>query len=457
MRGKIGRIWLFLALILSLSLVFFGSCPTPNNNNNNNNNKPVPPPPPPPPPPGLDNSDPLNPGQQMPNKWAIEYFKDENILAGWNLGNQFDAPQETSWISTAVNQAQMNGLKAAGFDLVRIPITWTSKRDSNKLPTETILTRLDEVLGYAETAGLKVMINTHHDDSWFSMSSALQNQTNRDTITNEFSALWTAIANKFKNKGYWLMFEGLNEPKYGEQWTLPANQQTAKTYTDLVAEWNQAFVSAVRATGGNNSYRYLVIKGYVARWSSTPDIINNMPQDVVPGRQVVSFHYYQPESVGLGNETDIGPPSTYNWGSSAQKNKVDADLRSYNEVFISKNYPVLIGECGATRQVYTQSYTGHPPSGTLFTAAELTASAHESRQLYLEHLYKTGKKYSLVPVYWDNGTFGGSGTTIYRETFGLFDRSTGLPYNVANTWEFAECIEAMIKAVKPTHVFPWRN
>lgn len=391
--------------------------------------------------------------EEMGRRGAFDFFKEERLFAGWNLGNGLDSyvngvGSETAWGNPVINQALMNGVKAQGFNLIRIPVTWMGHIGGapDYHVSTNRLKRVAEVVEMAKKAGLKVIINLHHDGSttnaatehgWLSIGKAYKKNSEYIKITNKYIRLWKQIAIYFKNYGDWLMFESMNEIHDGG-WCWSESFKTdsgVKAQFKILNEWNQLFTDVVRGTGGNNSSRYLVIPSYCTTPECTypggkidghpvNDIGGNfkLPADSADGKLIVSFHYYRPDDVGLGN--DAG--GWYNWGTDDNKKQVDDEFKPFKAAYIDRGIPVIIGECGATRQVYSDPAK--------------TKQAHQSRLVYLGHVFGTAKKYGLVPVYWDNGQMGNKTS----ETFGLFNRTTGQP--ASN--EFKECINAMINAVK---------
>ena len=167
-------------------------------------------------------------------------------------------------LTTEATKDTFKGVQKAGFTSVRIPVTWMGHigEGPDYKIEDAWMNRVYEVVGYAETAGLKVILNTHHDedhgdDHWLNVASAVNSEDKNTEIKKEINAVWTQIANKFKDKGDFLMFESFNELINGSNWTLTSNQQKI---ADIINGWNQEFVTAVRATGGNNSNRWLGIR-----------------------------------------------------------------------------------------------------------------------------------------------------------------------------------------------------
>ena len=209
---------------------------------------------------------------------AVKVAKELGL--GWNLGNQLDAhvneiADETSWGNGKVTQETLLKVKQAGFTSVRIPVTWLGK--VGEAPHYHIdtdwMNRVAEVVEYAEKAGLKAIINIHHDGHrhihedgfdehrWLDIVGAAQNKDMNTAIKEQLKSMWTQIAQRFENKGEFLIFEGLNEIHDG-RWGSGTNTTDGGKQYAILNEWQQVFVDAVRATGGNNATRYLGISGY---------------------------------------------------------------------------------------------------------------------------------------------------------------------------------------------------
>jgi endoglucanase len=375
------------------------------------------------------------PLEPVSGKTAFSYFKDEKIFSGWNLGNTLDSysggvGSETIWGNPSVNREIMNGVKKAGFDIIRIPITWMGnfgmppdyRINSNRLE------RVAEVVDMAHNAGLKVIINIHHDgstpqegkdDGWLSISKAIKGKSEYEQVTHQFARVWDQVAAYFKNYGDWLMFESMNEIHDGG-WGWSYNFQTfPKFQTDIINKWNQLFTDRVRAAGGNNVDRFLIIPAYCTQPQQTLSGSFVLPKDPTPGKQIVTFHYYDPYEFSIAGKRSA-------WGTDGDKQKVDNDFAPFKKVFIDNDIPVIIGETGAALQLYPND-------------KGVEAQARQSRISYITGVFVTAKKYGLVPIYWDNGSISGGG-----EKFGLFDRRTGQP----NSADSSNLINIMINSVK---------
>jgi len=337
--------------------------------------------------------------------------------AGWNLGNQMDASvndvaNETCWGNPMATQATFTKLKAAGFKTVRIPITWMGH--IGEAPEYTIekawLDRVAEIVGYAKSAGLNCIINTHHDENhnasaahWQDIKGAAANEEQNKQIRAEIKALWGQIAERFKNEGEWLIFEGFNEINDGGWGWSPEFRANPQKQYDILNDWNQDFVDAVRATGGNNATRWLGVVGYAAN----PDLTMQglvLPKDDA-GKLMVGVHCYDPaEFAGAGVTVKYDE-----WGHSGAAGKKPAsdesDLRKtfakLHAAYVEKGIPCYLGESGCVNKTTTR--------GKLF------------QKYYLEYFSKAANSYGMPCIIWDNGV----PATTSGEAFGYINHGTG--------------------------------
>ncbi|MEO5774430.1 MAG: glycoside hydrolase family 5 protein [Sphingomicrobium sp.] len=330
------------------------------------------------------------------------------LSPGWNLGNSlestgsgrtpFTTSQETNWGNPVVNQQIMNGVATAGFKSVRIPVSWMQYADRNNNIAPFWLARVKQVVDYARNAGLYVIINEHWDGGWLQPTS----RTAR-TANPKLKALWTQVGNYFKNYDDHLIFAGTNEVMVDGQYGTPtAENCTAQT------GFNQVFVDAVRATGGNNSTRTLIFQGYNTNIDNTITACGaKVPTDPTPGRLMAEFHYYDPWNFA-GSETSTiwqwgsiatDPAATETW---ANEPYVEAQFDKLKANYVDKGIPVIIGEFGAI-------------SKTEYDAPM------KYRSFWDQYISGSAKRHGIAPIYWDNG---------YPDNhqFGLFNRTTGAQY-----------------------------
>lgn len=330
---------------------------------------------------------------------------------GWNLGNQFDAYQdgvasETAWGNPPATRKFLEKVADAGFTSVRIPVTWLGH--VGKAPGYVVdslwLNRIAEVVDNAESFGLRVILNVHHDGAdskhWLNVKAAAKDYTANIAVKKQLAALWTQIALRFKHKGDFLIFESMNEIHDGG-WGWGANRTDGGRQYAVVNEWNQVFVDAVRATGEKNAMRYLAVPGYCANPELTMAHFV-MPVDKAEGRLLVAVHFYDPTPYTLEAKYPAwghtAPDSLcVDWGGEDHVTHVFGQLKNK---FIDRGIPVYIGEFGCVRR--------GDERGEAF------------RRYYLEYVCKAAHTYGMAPFYWDNGV-----NAVGRECSGLFDRRTG--------------------------------
>ncbi len=352
-----------------------------------------------------------------------------NAMApGWNMGNHMDAisngiASETVWGNEKCTQATFDGVKAAGFKAVRICVTWTGHIGDAPayILEDKWLSRVEEIAGYAEKAGLVAIVNTHHDEShWLDIKPAYANTSVNEKVKDEIFCVWTQIANRFKDKGEWLVFESFNEIQDGGWGWSDAFKANPDAQYKVLNEWNQVFVDAVRCTGGNNSTRWLGIPGYAASPGFTIAGLV-LPEDHTDAnRLMVATHDYDPYNYTLAD------PLVRQWGHTADADKrisasdeenVVAVFEQLKAAYLDKGIPVYLGEMGCSRH---------------------SAEDFPYQKYYMEYFCKAAAD-RLLPMYvWDNGAVG-----VGPEKHGYINHGTGkFVDDNAKT-----LVELMVKAV----------
>lgn len=323
---------------------------------------------------------------------------------GWNLGNTLDASggigimSELAWGNPKTKQEMIDKVLEAGFNVVRIPVTWDGHFGA--APEYKIhdiwLERVKEVVDYAYQKGAYVILNTHHEE-WY-----MPTEENKVANGEQLAALWTQIAEYFKDYDEHLIFEGLNEPRLrgtAKEW---ASDDTA---SEVINYWQQIFVDTVRATGGNNTLRHLMITGYAASSSKKNLEAIVLPED---DKLIVSVHAYTPYNFALNIH------GTAQWDSKKDAREIDTLMKHIDELFISKGIPVIIGEFGAMNK------------------------ENEDERVEWAVYYLTKARELGVPcIWWDNNVYSGNG-----EKFGLLDRRN-------LTYPYPELLKAMMQVVSP--------
>lgn len=285
---------------------------------------------------------------------------------GINLGNTLEAcdnnvgiktntplSYETHWGQPKTTQAMIDGMKAAGFDTIRIPVAWMTNATHLYEGDYTIdadyMDRVEEVVRYARKAGMYVIVNDHWDGGWYGMFGSESAET-RALAMEAYKGMWQQIAERFRDYSDYLIFESANEElgtRFDENSALYCSDSVVTYLTDderyaLTNEINQTFVDVVRATGGNNATRFLLIAGYGTNIDQTCDDRFQMPKDTAVSKLMVSVHYYDPWSYCGASSA----ASATKWGKVSDYEYMDQQLAKMTK-FTEAGYGVVIGEYGA--------------------------------------------------------------------------------------------------------------
>jgi len=364
----------------------------------------------------------------------------EKMGAGWNYGNTLEAnfggtPDETVWGNPKASQEMVDAVAEAGFETVRIPISYLSRIDDGngyKIDDEW-LERIAEVVDYCYNRGLFVIINIH-GDGYHTIKGGwlLCNSRDQKYIKEKYAAVWRQIAGRFADYDEHLIFESMNEVFDG------IYHDPVPEFYENINDYCQIFVDTVRSAGGCNTHRWLMTAGWNTDIKYTCGGYGfRFPEDkgntAGEGRIILSVHCYDPwdycgeeeEKVFLWGEKgqeiveggSADPKYKAAWGDEAH---IRAQFTMLKERYVDKGIPVIIGEFGCVDRA--NPATGIPDRIT------------ENRAYYDGFIAGTAAQNGLVPVYWDNGFNG-------RFGLALFDRRS-------LTQTQPEIIEAIISAVK---------
>lgn len=274
---------------------------------------------------------------------------------GINLGNTLEAYNhqgylsgssptsfETSWGQPRTTQEMIQGMKAAGFDTIRIPIAWTNGMNfesGDYTIDERLMQRVDEVVTWALDEDMYVIINDHWDGGWWGMFGSAEQET-RDKAMEMYKSMWTQIGEHFADRSYKLILESgneelgdrLNDKEITGSKGVLTESECYET-TNLI---NSEFVKLIRSLGGNNSDRFLLIAGYNTDITKTCDDRFVMPEDTADSKLLLSVHYYTPWDY-------CGTDGVNQWGSPNDL-KEQNDLFEKLSKFSKQGYGVVIGE-----------------------------------------------------------------------------------------------------------------
>lgn len=323
---------------------------------------------------------------------AKELVKEMKL--GWNLGNTMDsvndtidkasAPEawETAWGNPVTIKELITKLIDEGFNVIRYPISW--RNHISEAPAYIIdtawMNRVQELVDFAYSHGAFVIINLHHEgwhDPYYD---------NFEPASAKLKKVWQQIAERFADYDEHLIFEGMNEPrKCGTpvEWT-----GGDKEGWDVVNALNKVFIETVRSTGGNNASRSLMIPSYAANCTIG---IRHLEIPKEDNHIIASVHAYEPTDFALA----VDGRGLWNRDTAV----IDQLIVDLEELFLSKDVPVIIGECGAMHRAVEGN--------------------EASRAEWAEYFFKSTKNIGVPCVWWDNGYVEGHG-----ELFGIIDRKT---------------------------------
>ncbi|MDE6270233.1 MAG: cellulase family glycosylhydrolase, partial [Muribaculaceae bacterium] len=284
--------------------------------------------------------------------WQTALEVCDAMKVGLNLYNTLDAVGtwfdqddvhafETCWGQPVADQEWFTAVKAAGFNAVRIPVTWYPHMTEDWVVKEPWMNRVEEVVNYALNAGLYAIINVHHDGEWLAAD-----YPDLGNMLPKYTSLWRQIAERFNKYGDHLLFAAYNEiADRSGKWDTPASYD-GYLALNIIA---QEFVNTVRSTGGNNEHRNLVIPTYCANGAQERLDNLKLPDDKYAKHLLVEVHNYSPVSfTHLLDSGDDAQPAVWTSAGEAQLKKELDVLANYTK---ETNVPILIGECGVLGDV----------------------------------------------------------------------------------------------------------
>ncbi len=348
---------------------------------------------------------------KLPDNEAIEFV--DNLGAAWNLGNAFDAVDcswlnneldyESAWCGAKTTKELIKAVKNKGFDTIRIPVSWHNHVDDNFNISEKWMNRVKEVVDWSLDAGLYVIINSHHD-----IMRGYYYPLNEEYKTSEkfMKSIWKQIAREFKDYDERLIFEIVNEPRLkgidpsiaNEWWFNTSNPDKATLESiDCINKLNQVSLDVIRAAGGKNKNRYVLVGGTRTSVDGLEVSSFKLPKDSVKNRLIIDFHLYTKSE------------STY----KSVINKV------YDK-FVSKGIPAILSEYG----LHEGNFKYDAKSAD-----------------FLYGLVAYARERGITCAIWDNND-----SKVYQ----LIDRSTA-------KWTQNEVAEAIVKAGKPNEKSASKN
>ena len=329
---------------------------------------------------------------------------------GWCLGNTMDstlgrtdgtiADYETGWGNVSTTEEMIQGVADAGFNVIRIPVSWGEhvSSDGNYTIDSKWMDRVNEIVDYGINCGMTVILNTHHEEWIFPDYAHLHKNT------DELIKIWTQIGNRFEGYNENLIFEGLNEPR--KRNTAVEWNGGDEEGQDVVNQLNAAFVKTIRGLDGNNPKRHLMIPTYAA--SSTTNALDSIKIPENDDKIIVSIHAYLPYKFALSESGT----SQWNQSDASCTNEISQLMNNLKSRFIDKGTPVIIGEMGAVNR-----------------------DNLEDRTRWAEYYIRTARECGIPCLWWDNGSYLGKG-----ELFGIYSRKSG-------RWIFNDIVDGLMKGL----------
>jgi len=327
------------------------------------------------------------------------------IKLGMNIGNTMESTgctpaSETCWGNPVISAAYMKLIKDSGFDAVRLPVSWNQYANQTTGEIDGAwLNRVKQVVQYAVDNGLYIIVNIHWDGGWL---DGHIDAVSQQSIINKQKAFWEQIATQLRGFDEHVIFASANEPPV----------KTAEQMSILLS-YHQAFVDAVRSTGGKNAYRVLVVQGPSTDIETTNNLWGLMPSDTAVGRQMVEVHFYGPYNFALMQKDETWGNQAYYWGAAyhsttdlahnatwGEESWIDQEFNLMKAKFVDIGIPVVMGEYGAIRR-----------DGLTGDALNLHLA---SRAYFYKYVTSHALSSGILPFMWEQG----------YSPFPLFDRNT---------------------------------
>ncbi|WP_245573455.1 glycoside hydrolase family 5 protein [Marinimicrobium agarilyticum] len=367
------------------------------------------------------NTNPLAPNAAGMERNAAELAAE--IRIGLNIGNTLEAygaQSETYWGNPEITEAFVAFTKEAGFNAIRLPVSWDQYADPDTAEIDPDwLARVKEVVDYCIQNDLFVIVNIHWDGGWLeeNVTPAKQAENN-----DRQRAYWEQIATHLREFDDRVIFASANEP----------NVDNAEQMA-VLQSYHQTFVDTVRATGGKNAYRVLLVQGPNTDIEQTHELMGSLPTDTHSDRMMVEIHYYSPWNyTGMQQDEPWGNRFFY-WGEGfhsttdtehnptwGEEDYVDSTFALMKHQFVDNGIPVILGEYGTGVRDHLEG--------------ENLQLHLDGRAYYFQYLTQQALANGMLPFFWDTGS--------------LLDRHN-------NSVLDEQALEALMKGASGSHY--WQN
>ena len=209
---------------------------------------------------------------------------------------------------------------------------------------------LKQVVDWAIEEDMYVIIGCPWSE-WLEKDEAFRKKVEEDaryagvTISEKYKekskalikAVWTQYAAAFNNSyDEHLIFEALNEPLdafHEHGWSPKQDCSVCKKDFAILNEYNQLIVDTIRASGGNNAKRFIMVEGLGASgWQFITINLFKLPKDKTKDRLIPVVHLYP-----------TGGRSLYTKGI---KKHISDCFAALDKKYFSKHIPVYFSEIG---------------------------------------------------------------------------------------------------------------
>jgi len=343
------------------------------------------------------NTSPKAPDETGMSSTAVQLAAKMRTGMGINFGNTMESyPDEGVWVSSKITESYVKYVKSLGFNAVRIPCSWVWAHLSDPAKAKidpAWLARVKEVVGWCVANDMYVLLNAHGDNGWLERNV---NKLKQDSINAMEKAIWEQIATTMRDFDEHLMFAGTNEP------SVDNAEQMA-----ILNGYHETFIKAVRATGGRNSNRVLVVQGPSTDCIKTSQLMTTLPHDPVPNRMMLEVHFYGPWHFNMLKDGEYNPTTkaSYYWGAGnhsiieperncpdGEEDELAAELGKMKK-FVDNGIPVILGEYATFRR--TPEFNAGTPKDTLMHNRSVDA--------WTTFVTKTMRANGFLPFWWEIG------------------------------------------------------
>ena len=289
----------------------------------------------------------------------LELGLNYTILCTHNVNTTFDFGTDVyiSGFASKPTKELIHFIREKGFKTIRLQTAPEFfSLDEKYTISPQYMKLLKQIVDWAIEEDMYVIICGPYSE-WLQKDEAFRKKVEEDaryagvTVSKKYKekvkalikAIWAQYAAAFNNSyDEHLIFETLNEP--ADAFHIEPPDETCpvcKNDFAILNEYNQLIVDTIRASGGNNAKRFIIIEGFgFAKLQCITTKLFKLPKDKVKDRLIPTFHEYP-----LGaNEY-----SFKKYYTKGIKDYVAEEFKALDKTFFSKHIPVFLTETGHAR------------------------------------------------------------------------------------------------------------